>query len=120
MNPLAVWANSQEPYHYWGSNGSTLTSSATESIGGTTYRIFTVNKAVSYKNSAGTTQGTLAVGMKLAALSSTTGQTYGGYMLFYRKKPSGGSWQNLVSGADYGFVDLGLSQGALPSDRAIR
>ena len=117
-NPLAGWVSSQEPYHYFNSNGSSLVSSATESIGGTTYRIFTVKKAVTYRNSAGTSQGTLAVGTKLATNQSTTGQTYGGYMYFAKKKVGSGSWQNLTSGG-YGFVDLGLSKGSEPSTRAI-
>jgi hypothetical protein len=100
------------------SNGSSLSASATESIGGTTYRIFTVKKAVTYRNSAGTSQGTLAVGTKLATTQSTTGQTYGGYMLFAKKKVGSGAWQDLVSGG-YGFVDLGLSKGSMPDNRAI-
>jgi hypothetical protein len=112
------WVSSQEPYHYFNSNGSSLVSSATESISGVTYRIFTVQKAVTYRNSAGTSQGTLAVGTKLATDQSTTGQTYGGYMLFKKKKVGSGAWQDLVSGG-YGFVDLGLSQGSMPNNRAI-
>ena len=117
-NPMAAWLSSQEPYHYFNSNGSSLVSSATESIGGTTYRIFTVKKAVTYRNSAGTSQGTLAVGTKLATAQSTTGQSYGGYMVFSKKKVGTGNWQDLVSGG-YGFVDLGLSQGSEPATRAI-
>lgn len=117
-NPMAPWYNSQEPYHYFNSDGSSLVSSATETIGGTSYRIFTVKKAVTYRNSAGTSQGTLAVGTKLATTQSTTGQTYGGYMLFSKKKVGSGAWQDLASGG-YGFVDLGLSQGSMPNTRAI-
>lgn len=116
--PLAAWVSSQEPYHYFNSNGSSLVSSAAESISGTTYRIFTVKKVVTYRNRAGTSQGTLAVGTKLATMQSTTGQTYGGYMLFSKKKIGTGSWQDLVSGG-YGFVDLGLSKGSEPVTRAI-
>ena len=119
-NPMAAWLSSQEPYHYFNSNGSTLVSSASETISGSTYRIFTVNKAVTYRNSAGVSQGTLAVGTKLATNQSTTGETYGGYMVFHKKKVGTGSWQNLVSGSDYGFVDLGLSQGSEAATRAIR
>lgn len=114
------WAATQEAYHYYNSNGSSLVSSATETINGTSYRIFTVNKAVTYRNPSGTSLGTLAVGTKLATNESTTGQTYSDYMLFRMKKPSGGSWANLVSGGTYGFVDLGFLLGSTPSARAIR
>lgn len=113
-----AWAQYQEPYHYYNSNGSALTASQTETIDGTTYRIFTVKKAVTYRNPSGASQGSLAVGTKLATTQSTTGQTYNGYMLFSKKKVGTGSWQNLVSGG-YGFVDLGLSKGSMPSDRCI-
>lgn len=120
------WVAYQEPYHYYNSNGSTLVTSATENIGGTVYRIFTVNKSArTYRSSDGKNQGTLPIGTKLATLSSTTGQSYGGYMIFYKKKLSGGSWQNLVSadkdtnGKTYGFVDLGLPVGTMPNSRPI-
>lgn len=117
-NPMASWYNSQEPYHYYNSNGSSLDGSAKETINSTTYRIFTVKKAVTYRNSGGTSQGTLAVGTKLATTQSTTGQSYSGYMLFSKKKVGTGSWQDLTSGG-YGFVDLGLGLGSEPSTRAI-
>jgi len=113
-----AWVQYQEPYHFYNSNGTTLSASATESIGGTTYRIFTVEKAVTYRNPSGVSQGTLAVGTKLATTQSTAGQTYGGYMLFTKKKVGAGSWTDLVTGG-YGFVDLGLSLGAMPNNRAI-
>ncbi len=52
-------------------------------IGRLDYYIFTVHgTARTYRNPAGTVQGSLPVGTKLATTSSTTGQTYGGYMLF--------------------------------------
>ncbi len=111
------WVQYQEPYHYYNSNGSSLTASATESISGKAYRIFTVKKAVTYRNPAGISQGTLSVGTKLATDSSTAGQSYGGHMLFQKKK-TGSTWSDLVSGG-YGFVDLGLSGGSMPNDRAI-
>lgn len=64
--------------------------------------------------------GTLPVGTKLAARSSTTGVTYGGYMVFYKKKEPGvNSWTDAANGS-YGFVDLGLSVGSTPSKRPIR
>lgn len=113
-----AWAQYQEPFHYYNSNGSSLVASAQETIGGTSYRIFTVKKSVTYRNASGVSQGTLAVGTKIATTQSTTGQSYGGHMLFSKKKIGSGSWQDLVSGG-YGFVDLGLSKGAMPSDRAI-
>ncbi len=116
-----TWAQYQEPYHYYNSNGSTLVKAARETIGSTNYYVFTVyGTARTYRNPAGTVQGSLPVGTKLATASSTTGQTYGGYMLFNKKKLPGGSWQNLVSGGTYGFVHLGLDSGSFPSNRPIR
>lgn len=117
LGPYA-WAAYQEPYHFYNSNGTGLVAASTESIDGSTYRIFTVKKAVTYRNPSGTSQGTLAVNTLLATNQSTTGQTYNGYMYFAKKK-TGASWLNLVSGGTYGFVDLGLSLGSMPNDRAI-
>jgi hypothetical protein len=114
------WAASQEPYHYSNSNGSSLVNSTPQTINGTLYRIFTVNKAVTYRNPSGSSQGTLAVGTKLATYESTTRQTYADHMLFRLKKVGSGSWTNLVSGGTYGFVDLGFTLGSSPSARAIR
>lgn len=116
-----AWAQYQESYHYYNSNGTTLVNAARETIDGTNYYIFTVyGTARNYLNPAGKSQGTLPVGTKLATTSSTAGQTYGGYMVFYKKKLPGGSWQNLISGGTYGFVHLGLDSGSSPSNRPIR
>jgi hypothetical protein len=114
-----AWVQYQEPFHFYNSNGSSLVASASENIGGTTMRVFTVKKAVIFRNSAGTSQGTLAVDTKIATDQSTAGQTYGGFMLFKKRKVGTGAWQDLVSGATHGFVDLGLSQGSMPNNRAI-
>ena len=115
-----AWSAYQEPYHYYNSNGSTLVSASTETIGGKRYYVFTVNKAVAYKDKDGNNKGTLSAGTKLATDCSTTGETYGGYMLFKKKKLSGSSsWSDLIQ-STYGFVNLGLSIGSMPSDRAIR
>lgn len=116
-----AWAQYQEPYHYYNSDGSTLVKATRETIGSTYYYVFTVyGTARSYMNPAGKSQGSLPVGTKLATTCSTTGQTYGDHMLFYKKKLPGGSWQNLVSGGTYGFVHLGLGVGSFPSNRPIR
>lgn len=115
-----AWAKYQEPYHYYNSNGSTLVASTKETIGGKSYRIFTIyGSARSYRNPTGTLLGTLPVGTKLATNESSTGQTYGGYMVFNKKKLPNGSWQDLTS-SGYGFVDLGLNVGSFPSNRPIR
>lgn len=119
--PDYAWAQYQEPYHYYNSDGNTLVKAARESIGGTSYYIFTVcGSPRNYVNPAGKDLGVLSIGTKLATTCSTTGQTFGGYMLFNKKKLPGGSWQNLVSGGTYGFVNLGLSSGSFPSNRPIR
>lgn len=116
------WAQYQEPYHYYSSTGSGLTVAKTETIDGKTHYIFTVHdSARPYMDPNGNSKGTLPVGTQLAALGSTTGQTHGGYMLFNKKKEPGvNSWQDLISGGTYGFVDLRLSVGSIPSKRPIR
>lgn len=114
------WAQYQEPYQYYNSDGKTLVSAAKETIDKKSYYIFTVHDSPRiYRDSSGTYKGTIPVGAQLATNSSTTGQTYGGYMVFNKKKISSGSWQDLISGSSYGFVDLGLDVGSFPSNRPI-
>lgn len=56
--PDYAWAQYQEPYHYYNSNGSTLVSAAREMIGGTSYYIFTVyGSARNYLNPSRQSQG---------------------------------------------------------------
>lgn len=118
--PAYEWGEYQEPYHFYNSNGTELVKAPTINFGGTIHYTFTVyGSPRPYRNPAGTLMGTLPVGTKLATTSSTTGQTYGGYMLFNKKMLPNGSWQDLVS-TGYGFVDLGLSVGSFPSNRPIR
>ncbi len=119
----ADWVRYQEPYHYYNSNGSALSTAAKETINGTRYTIFTVAKAArTYRKSSGSLMSdTLPIGTKLAVNSQTTiGQSYPEYMLFNKKKLPGGSWQNLIPNESYGFVDLGLRVGCTPSERPIR
>lgn len=111
------WVQYQEPYHYYNSNGSKLVSATTENVGGKKQYIFTVKKSVTYRNPSGSNLGTLAVGTKLATNTSTTGQTYGSYMLFNMKN-TGNGWVNLCS-SGYGFVDLGFNVGSKATNRAI-
>ena len=114
------WNAQQEPYFYYNSNGSKLVASAKATISGKAYRVFTVKKAVSYKNPSGTTLGTIPVGTQLACQSSTTGKTYPGYMVFYYKRSSStASWSKISSSNEYVFVDLGLANGAMPNNRSI-
>ncbi len=119
----ADWLSYQEPYHYYNSNGSSLSTAAKETINGTRYTIFTVAKAArTYRKSGGSLMpDTLPIGTKLAVNSQTTiGQSYPEYMLFNKKKLPGGSWQDLIPNEGYGFVDLGLRVGCTPSTRPIR
>lgn len=115
------WVADQEPYHYFNSDGTKLVPSAKETINGKTYRIFTVyGSPRPYRTPTGALQTVnLPVGTKLATNESSTGQNYGGYMVFNKKKLPNGSWQDLVS-TGYGFVDLGLNVGSFPSNRPIR
>lgn len=112
-----AWEEYQEFYHYFNSNGSRLVSAKTAVIGGKKQYIFTVKKAVSYRNPQGANQGTLAVGTQLATDTSTTGQSYGSYMVFNYKN-TGSGWVNLCS-SGYGFVDLGFNVGSKATNRAI-
>lgn len=111
------WVRYQEPYHYYNSNGTKLISAQTTTLDGKTQYLFTVKKAVSYRNRSGTNQGTLAVGTQLATDTSATGQTYGSHMVF-NKKNTGSGWVNLCSDG-YGFVNLGFSVGSKATNRAI-
>lgn len=116
-----TWVKSQELYHYTNSNGSSLVSAARQNIGGTNYYVFTVSgSARNYRKKNGSLVGALLSGTQLATDQSTTGVTYPGYMVFKKKKLPNGTWTNLISGEDYGFVDLGLSVGSSPSNRPIR
>ncbi|GHV05925.1 hypothetical protein FACS1894217_03640 [Clostridia bacterium] len=117
-----AWVSSQEPYHYFNSNGTMLVASATEVINGKTYRIFTANTTVGYRNKGGEIQiDGIVTGTKLATDCSTTGVTYGGFMLFRKKKIGSGAWQNVVDDTyGYGFVSLGLGIGSTPATRPIR
>ena len=116
-----AWNKYQYPYQYYNSNGSKLVESAkTVPINGDVCRIFTVKRTVSYKSPSGTTLGTIPVGTQLACKSSTTGVSNPGYMVFYYKRNSSVSaWTKINSTIDYAFVDLGLSGGAMPNNRAI-
>jgi hypothetical protein len=115
--PSYDWVEYQEPYHYYNSNGSKLVTATTQVISGKTQYIFTVQKAVTYRNPQGTNLGTLAVGTQLATDCSTTGLTYGSYMVF-NKKNTGSGWVNLCT-TGYGFVDLGFNVGSKATNRAI-
>ena len=116
-----TWAKSQEAYHYTNSNGSSLVSATRLTIDGKSYYVFTVSgSARNYRKKNGSLVGALLSGTLLATDQSTTGQTYPGYMIFKKKKLPNGAWTNLISGEDYGFVDLGLSVGSSPSNRPIR
>jgi len=116
-----AWAKYQEPFQYYNSNGSTLVKAAQSTIDGKTYYTFTITGAsLNYLNPDGKSQGYLPAGTRLATTSSTVGQTYEGYMVFYKKKFPQRAWQNLITGGTYGFVNLGLANGASPSNRPIR
>lgn len=121
--PVYEWGDYQEPYHQYNSNGSSLVKAKPVKISSTDsteYCIFTVyGSARPYRSRAGVLLGNLPVGTKLATTCSTTGQTYGGYMSFDKKKLPNGNWQDLTANG-YGFVDLGLNVGSFPYNRPIR
>ena len=115
------WRDSQEPYHYFNSNGSTLVNPpATQSINGIRYNIFTVKKsgcrAVTTGNSL--VNSSLPIGTLLATNECTVGATNDTYMYFNYYKIPGMSWASISPSAG-GFVDLQLVKGNMPTDRAI-
>lgn len=121
--PEAGWVAYQEPFHFYNSNGSTLSASQTLTLRGVTYRVFTVKKSVEYRKPSGALISSLPVGTLLLTTQSTTGNTYAGHMIFNKWKSasggvSAGSWFDLCDDG-YAFVDLGLAQGSEPSTRAI-
>jgi len=118
--PIASWAQYQELYHLLNSNGSGLTSSKTATINGTTYRTFTVKRSLGVMDKNRHTKDPVASGTMLATTQSTVGVNYPGYMIFNKKKlPGSSTWQDLIPGETYGFVDLGLSYGSMPNNRPI-
>lgn len=119
--PDYAWNAYQHPYMYYNSNGSTLVESKKVTINGSVYRMFTVNRAVKYRTASGTDLGTLPVGTQLATNSSTTGLNFRSYMVFFYKRfTSSSPWARLDPNGTYGFVDLDISGGNMPYDRAIR
>lgn len=113
------WTDMQAEYVYYNSNGSYLQPSSSETIGGSSYRVFTVKKAVTCLYPDGSVYGIMSIGDKLATYESTAGQSNPGYMLFHKRKRSYSStWENLTN-TGYGFVNLGLNLGSEPSNRAI-
>ena len=111
------WAYDQEPWHYFSSNGSYLTTPA--KVGD--YFIHTVKKGgvAAVRDRNGAPQFTLSAGYQIATNSSTVGATYDGYVVVYQYRVnSSGRWTNLTN-SGYGFVDLTLGVGAMPWDRAI-
>ncbi len=115
------WASLQEPYMYYNSNGGSLVKSSAQTIDGLSgCRIFTVQHSDIYYCDPDTREilGYLSKGTKIATRSSAVGNTYHWCMLF-NKIQVNGTWKNLVSGKDHGFVFLGLPFGSMPSNRAI-
>lgn len=79
------WYASQSHYVNYNSNGYSLVPSVSETIDGTSYRVFTVNAEATYRRPNGYYLGMLPVGTKIATYESTTGQSYRSYMVFHKK-----------------------------------
>lgn len=115
------WNSKQYPYHYYNSNGSSLVSSKTTTIGGSTYRVFTVTRTINCLTPSGGFAGDLKSGTQIACKSSTTGKNNPGFMVFYYKRTSSSaSWTKIHSSSNYVFVNLDIGHGALPNNRAVR
>lgn len=119
--PDYPWVDSQKPYHYYNSNGSTLVSSPDIYINGSYYKVFTVKRPVSCRDKSNLLLDWLPVGTQIATNQSTTGESFGDYMLFlYKRSSASDPWVQFFSNNAYAFVDLDLSNGSVPSDRSIR
>lgn len=115
-----AWDAHQHPYHYYNSNGKSLVASAKCTIDGVSHRIFTINKYISIRTPGGVVIGSMNIGEQVALRSSTTGQTYPGYIIsYYRRKNSTAEWSKMTPYHDYAFVDLALEIGNMPYNRAI-
>jgi hypothetical protein len=113
------WVNYQEPYHYYNSNGSSLVGSTSVSINGTAYRQFSLSRAVTVRAISGSVYSTLNPDNTLIATNTShTGDNYSGYMEFQKIKIAQGNWANLC-GTTYGYVDLDLAHGSMPSNRSV-
>lgn len=115
------WNAHQHPYHYYNASGNVLVESVkTVPINNYVHRVFTVSQPVSYRAPNGTILGVLAAGTEIACRSSTTGQTYVDNMIFYYKRTPPGSWTKMNATVDYAFVDLNITSGNMPYNRAIK
>jgi hypothetical protein len=121
MGNTFAWVASQEPYHRWNSNGSTLVTAPVLAISGGNFYQFIVTGGESYiVNSAAVNQGTLPIGTQIATDRATVGQTLPNFM-YFRYIRRNGVWEDFFNSGDrHAFVDLGIANGVSPSTRRLR
>ena len=113
--PDYAYLAQQKYFHLYNCSGNSLTTSKSQTINGTSCRIFTVKKSVNLYNGTKKVQ-TLPVGSKLAFNSSTTGKTKN-HRIAIKYYNTGSGWKSCSDG---GWVTLEFGKGTMPSNRAIR
>lgn len=113
--PDYAYLAQQKYFHLYNCSGNSLTTSKSQTINGTSCRIFTVKKSVNLYNDT-KKEKTLPVGTKLAFSSSTTGKTQN-HRIAIKYYNTGSGWKNCKYG---GWVTLEFGKGTMPSNRAIR
>ena len=114
-----AWHDYQKPYHLYNSSGNTLVGSTQVTINGTTYRVFKTHRKLKCIDSNANELGYIPSGTTIACNTSTIGATKNNYMVFKYKKNSSGNWVKIFN-KDYVFVNLHLTSGTMPNNRAIR
>lgn len=110
-----AYLSQQKYFHLYNCSGNSLTASKSQTINGTSCRIFTVKKSVNLYNNT-TKVKALPVGTKLAFNSSTTGKTQN-HRIAIKYYNTGSGWKSCKDG---GWVTLEFGKGTMPSNRAIR
>lgn len=113
----ATWVDKQKSYH-----NCSLTNSSPTTIGNNSCYIFKIKQQVNAINHDSTKTLVLPAGYQVATNQSTIGVSNPHRMLFkYYRTSSSGSWKEFFPNdtKTYGFVDLGLSIGSMPSTRPV-
>lgn len=126
-----AWADSQENFADWNSNGTDLTSddSNTFTLNGTRYRIFTLVHGTNWVSGSGgvvSSSGLLFAGMQIAIDPFVDCGRHWPYRILasFWRESSSAPWRSFTdrkTGAIVGaYVDMGLQYGAEPNNRILR
>lgn len=89
----------------------------TITINGTTYKTFKFRRQETVYKGDASVWGTVAAGMRVACLSSLSGNSYPYWKAInYIERSSDGAWIKVEgAGYSYGFVNTGLEDGSMPT-----